>query len=85
MHLARRAQSISGSASLALIARVAELRAEGVDVISLAAGEPDFPSPPEAIEAAQAFIEKGHVGYTASSGIPRAAASPSCAPPPPRT
>lgn len=77
MRLARRAQSISGSASLALIARVAELRAQGVDVISLAAGEPDFPSPPEAIEAANAFIAKGHVGYTPSSGIPalRAAAA----------
>ena len=55
MRLARRAQSISGSASLALIARVAELRAQGVDVISLAAGEPDFPSPPEAIEAAKEY------------------------------
>jgi aspartate aminotransferase len=77
MRLARRAQSISGSASLALIARVNALRAEGVDVISLAAGEPDFPSPPEAIEAANAFIAGGHVGYTASSGIPelRAAAA----------
>jgi aspartate aminotransferase/aspartate/glutamate/aspartate-prephenate aminotransferase len=77
MHLAQRAQSISGSASLALIARVAELRADGVDVISLAAGEPDFPSPSEAIEAASAYIAKGHVGYTASSGIPelRAAAA----------
>ncbi len=70
MHLARRASSISGSATLELTARVAELKARGVDVISLGAGEPDFPTPPEAIAAAQAFIAKGRVLYTAGSGIP---------------
>jgi aspartate aminotransferase len=77
MHLAARAASVSGSATLELTARVAELRARGVDVISLGAGEPDFPSPPQAIAAAQAFIGQGRVLYTASSGLPelRAAAA----------
>ncbi len=70
MHLARRAQSVSGSATLELGAKVAELRAQGRDIISLAAGEPDFPSPPEALAAARAFLEKGHVKYTPGSGLP---------------
>jgi aspartate aminotransferase len=70
MHLAARASSISGSATLELTAKVAELRRQGVDVISLGAGEPDFPTPPAAIEAAQAFIAKGRVIYTPTAGIP---------------
>jgi len=77
MHLAARASSISGSATLELTARIAELRARGVDVISLGAGEPDFPTPPQAIAAAQAFIGQGRVIYTATNGLPelRAAAA----------
>ena len=79
MHLARRAQSLSAPATLELIALVAELRAAGVDVISLGAGEPDFPTPPEAIAAATAFIAKGLVQYTQANGLPelRAAAAES--------
>ena len=78
MHLARRAQT-SASATLELNARVAELRAAGIDVISLGAGEPDFPTPPEAIAAATAFIAKGLVHYTHAHGLPelRAAAAES--------
>jgi aspartate aminotransferase len=77
MRLASRTGSVSGSATLALTAKVAELVKAGVDVVSLGAGEPDFPSPPEAIRAAQEFVAQGTVHYTASSGIPelRAAAA----------
>jgi len=79
MHLAPRAKTLSASATLELNARVAELRAAGIDVISLGAGEPDFPTPPEAIAAAQAFIAKGMVHYTHANGLPelRAAAAES--------
>jgi aspartate aminotransferase len=77
MHLAPRAKTMSASATLELSAKVAELRAAGVDVISLGAGEPDFPTPPEAIAAASAFIAKGQVHYTHPNGLPelRAAAA----------
>lgn len=77
MHLASRAKSLSASATLELAAKVAELKAAGVDVISLGAGEPDFPTPPEAIAAATAFIAKGLVHYTHPNGLPelRAAAA----------
>jgi aspartate aminotransferase len=79
MHVAPRAQTLSASATLELGAKVAELRAAGVDVISLGAGEPDFPTPPEAIAAATAFIAKGRVHYTHPNGLPelRAAAAES--------
>ena len=70
MHLAARALSISGSATLELTGKVAELRRQGVDVISLGAGEPDFPSPPQALEAAAAFIAKGRVVYLPATGLP---------------
>ena len=70
MHLSTRAASIGSSPALELAAKVAALRASGVDVVSLSIGEPDFPSPPEAIAAATSFVAKGHVGYTAGSGRP---------------
>jgi len=68
---------MSGSATLELTAKIAELRAQGVEVIALGAGEPDFPTPPEAIAAANAFIARGRVLYTPACGIPelRAAAA----------
>lgn len=79
MKLSRRAQEIPASVTLGLDARCAELKAAGKDVISLGAGQPDFPGPPEAIEAARAFLDgcDGRVRYTPSSGIPelRAAAA----------
>jgi aspartate aminotransferase len=77
MNLARRVLSMSGSATLELTANVARLRAEGIEVISLGAGEPDFPTPPEAIAAATAFIARGRVLYTPACGLPelRAAAA----------
>jgi aspartate aminotransferase len=77
MQLSRRVLSMTGSATLELSAQVAELRARGVEVISLGAGEPDFPTPPEAIAAATAFIGRGRVIYTPACGLPelRAAAA----------
>lgn len=69
MSVSRRAQAIPASVTFAIDARVRQLRSEGVDVIGLGAGQPDFPSPPAALEAARRFLEDGHVGYTATAGI----------------
>ena len=73
MHLSRRALAIPPSVTLGLDAQVAALKAEGVDVISLAAGQPDFAGPVEATEAALRFLSEcgGKVRYTPSSGIPQ--------------
>jgi aspartate aminotransferase len=70
MQLSTRARSILGSSILEQAARVAEMRRQGLDVVSLGAGEPDFPTPPVAIAAAREFIEKGRVTYTPAPGLP---------------
>jgi len=61
---------IQPSATLAMTARAAELRAEGVDVIGLGAGEPDFDTPDFVKEAAIEAIRSGKTKYTAVDGTP---------------
>ena len=46
------------------------LKAEGRDIISLSAGEPDFDTPLHIREAGKAAIDAGHTRYTAVDGIP---------------
>ncbi len=50
--------------------KAAELRAAGKSVVSFGAGEPDFPSPQVAIEAAQQALSDGLTRYTAAAGLP---------------
>jgi aspartate aminotransferase len=70
MQPSRRAAAVPPSVTFAIDTRVSELRAAGEDVVGLGAGQPDFPTPPEAIEAARAFVAKGRVLYTPSAGLP---------------
>ncbi|MFW6054576.1 MAG: pyridoxal phosphate-dependent aminotransferase [Thermodesulfobacteriota bacterium] len=65
-----RIQSVKPSATLTINARAGELKAQGRDVISLAAGEPDFPPPPRVLEAAKQAIDSGFNSYTPVAGIP---------------
>ena len=58
------------SATLVITARAAELKRSGVDVISLSAGEPDFPTPAPIVEAAHQALRDGRFGYTANAGTP---------------
>lgn len=68
-NLARRVQQITPSATLAITARAAELKKQGIAVISLAAGEPDF-SPPDAfLHGLQDAIAQARFTYTPVSGI----------------
>ena len=48
--------------------RVAELQEQGVDILSFGAGEPDFPSPSAAVEAAREALSDGFTRYTAAAG-----------------
>jgi len=59
---------ISPSPTLAMTARVNELKAQGVDVIGLGAGEPDFDTPEYVQEAAIAAIRSGQTRYTNVDG-----------------
>ena len=68
--VAERMKGVQGSPTVGLAGRVAELRAQGEDVISLAAGEPDFPTPVHIVEAAKQALDEGFTKYTPSPGIP---------------
>jgi len=59
---------IQPSATLAMSARVTQLKSEGVDVIGLSAGEPDFDTPDFVKEAAIAAIRAGQTKYTVVDG-----------------
>jgi len=58
------------SATLAVAAKARALRAQGIPVIDLGAGEPDFDTPAFIREAAAAAVEAGATRYTATEGIP---------------
>jgi aspartate aminotransferase len=59
---------VLGSTTLAITARANELKAQGVDVVSFAAGEPDCDTPDHIKEAAVKAINGGFTKYTPSSG-----------------
>jgi len=68
--LSIRVQQIKPSATLAITAKAAEMRAAGKSVISLSVGEPDFETPQAAREAGIEAINSGFTRYTAVAGIP---------------
>ena len=68
--LANRVQRVKPSPTLAVTARVAELRAAGKDIIGLGAGEPDFDTPDHIKKAAIKAIQDGFTRYTAVDGMP---------------
>ncbi|MDI2034930.1 aspartate transaminase [Paenarthrobacter nitroguajacolicus] len=67
---ASRVTRIEASASVAAAARVRELKAEGVQIIDLTVGEPDFDTPDHIKEAAVAAISDGQTKYTSVTGTP---------------
>jgi aspartate aminotransferase len=68
--LSIRVQQIKPSATLAITAKAAEMRAAGRSIISLSVGEPDFETPKAAREAGIEAINSGFTRYTAVAGIP---------------
>lgn len=65
-----RCRGIEESPTLAITAKAAQLRAAGADVVSLGAGEPDFPTPEPIAAAGIRAIETGNYRYTSAAGIP---------------
>lgn len=63
-------QRVQPSATLAVTQKARDLKAKGIDVISLGAGEPDFDTPDHIKEAAIDAIRRGETKYTAVDGIP---------------
>ena len=70
MDFADRLQRVAPSATLAISNLAAGLEADGVDVVDLSVGEPDFPTPDHIVEAGQEAMDAGHTTYTPSNGIP---------------
>ena len=68
MKIAKRALEISPSLTLELTAKANKLKAEGRDVVSFGAGEPDFNTPEYIRDAAKEALDKGMTKYTPASG-----------------
>ncbi|MFQ6091795.1 MAG: aminotransferase class I/II-fold pyridoxal phosphate-dependent enzyme [bacterium] len=68
--LADRIRQIGFSPTLKITARAQAMRAEGIDVVDLSLGEPDFPTPENVKEAAKRAIDENFTKYTANDGMP---------------
>jgi aspartate aminotransferase len=68
---ANRVERVEPSATLAISNLASELEADGVDVVDLSVGEPDFPTPENVVEAGKRAMDDGHTGYAPSNGIPQ--------------
>lgn len=68
--ISNRAMSIADSPTLAISAKAKAMKKEGVDVVGFGAGEPDFPTPPHIVEAAEKAMKDGATKYTPASGTP---------------
>ena len=68
--LSLKIQQIEESQTLAFTSLAREMQQSGIDVVSLTAGEPDFPTPPHVKMAAIQAIEENFTHYTANQGIP---------------
>lgn len=70
MKLAARVGQVKPSLTLAITAKAKAMAAEGLDVCSFSAGEPDFPTPAHAIAAAQRALDEGKTRYGPVAGEP---------------
>lgn len=67
-HISDRVQSLSPSQTLAMSQKSNELKTQGIDVINLSVGEPDFNTPDHIKEAAKQAIDENYTFYTAVPG-----------------
>jgi aspartate aminotransferase len=70
LSLSARAGALQPSLTLAIAAKARQLRADGHDICSLSAGEPDFDTPAFIRQAAAAALEAGHTRYGPVAGEP---------------
>lgn len=68
--LSNRLNSLSPSATLAMSQKSSELKAQGIDVINLSVGEPDFNTPDHIKEAAKKAIDENYSRYSPVAGYP---------------
>lgn len=70
LKLANRVMALTPSSTLAITAKAKELKEKGEDVIGLGAGEPDYNTPQNILDAAVRSMNEGHTKYTPSAGLP---------------
>lgn len=70
MAISERAKNTAPSPTLAITSKAKAMKADGIDVISFGAGEPDFDTPQNVKDAAIKALEAGVTKYTPSSGTP---------------
>lgn len=63
-------EAVQPSATLAMTGRAKQLKRQGLPIISLSAGEPDFDTPAPISEAGIRAIREGHTHYTENTGLP---------------
>jgi aspartate aminotransferase len=68
MKLAARINQVSRSLTLVITAKAKAMQAEGIDVCSFSAGEPDFPTPQHICDAAKKALDEGKTRYGAAAG-----------------
>ncbi|WP_160687347.1 pyridoxal phosphate-dependent aminotransferase [Clostridium sp. C2-6-12] len=69
MQLSKKAGNMSSSITLAITAKANELKSQGIDVVNFGAGEPDFNTPENIIQAAIKAMHDGKTKYTPAGGI----------------
>ncbi|MBW4692141.1 MAG: pyridoxal phosphate-dependent aminotransferase [Lyngbya sp. HA4199-MV5] len=71
MKLAKRVEQVTPSLTLAIDAKAKALKADGVDICSFSAGEPDFATPDHIVAAAKQALDDGKTRYGPAAGEPR--------------
>src|SRR5438309_10694525 len=69
VHFAKRVRSIESSPTVHIGDLIAEKKARGEKVLSLAIGEPDFPTPAHIVDAAKKALDADFTKYTPAAGI----------------
>ena len=69
--LSKAVERVQPSATIAVTTKANEMKRQGIDVIGLGAGEPDFETPDHIKEAAKAAMDRGETRYTAVAGTPK--------------
>ena len=69
MKLAHRMGEIGTETAFEVLAKARKLEAQGRNIVHLEIGEPDFPTPPNIVEAAERALHDGYTHYTPAGGL----------------